>query len=1094
MANVANISNLTATNINGQPVANYSASNWYNFPARGDVTATLGLFSLPQYNISNFLNLTVGNSITAQGGSITAGVNVVAGVQVSAPVGSFGVVTVSEDINVSATNETADVNIYGANLLAGDNALYVEGGTTLTGGGIIHGVTIGALRDPFVTGLDLVRIDVLPAGMLLTSATFLTVTSAGATTVIAGGVLALAGGSYIEYNSSEHRFINTTNGNDFTDIYVGNIHAAFGGSAPLRINDSGRGVELANVNSMNMTTQLAGVLQWSPSTDYAVGNKVKFLNIYYNALVPNCNLQPNIPIPAFNSNNSYDVNDIVFVSGSGSYRNIISVIPPVATPPNGFWSFVGATNAITQVWAVFNPYVATITGDDVSQITMGNVIATNITASNIIVPSIITPNIITSNLTVDTSAIINTQLYLRQNDTIGYDPTLIFENTTTGKSATIDLVYGSLNFASDDINIGANSNLVLSANSNVLIASPIPIQVYSQIALSEYPAVNSNPTQLIFQNESNTKSASITFDSGAGLGLLTIQASNLTFTGGQTASLSAPQANVLGQTNVGIFADRTVNIVGTSNVFMNGVSSIVLRSDDTIINGLSNVGLLSEFGNAFITGVVQTVVGGGVINIQSVGNIDIGAGGNIYSQCDGELTLNSLSNTLITATGTIAVGAQGDAQFVSIGGRCIIASGGSNDVEINAVGTGDIIANTFGTGGILLYNGSNNGIGINNTGVNLGSDSDIDLTASNTIILNAPIVNILGSNTAIQSISTLRLSTGTLYADTIQSLQMNISNIVASNITTPALSTTTISSATIFANFITAPVNVNFGKNVIPSGNLDLGASGAFRWRNLWVSTISSIHTQTSTITATNTMTASTIAIDRIVGNASATNIFTNNLFPITSGAQVGFGPALGSGGYYNFGFHRSTFTTNINPATDGSSTANNIKITGHLSTVSLGVSTINFKPYPFISTLNNSVITANATATSGTPVLTRLQSNTLRFPFPGTYKIYQEYAVSKGSGGGIHGSLIYASNGATATTVANATNWANMGMSSCPFQDTAGVSTITTAVTTVLANSANLTRDLYFYDSGSGNVTVSFYINPPQITYIPSPGITPDL
>jgi len=1044
VANVANISNLTATNINGQPVANYSASNWYNFPAQGNVTATLGLFGIPQYNISNFLNLTVGNSITAQGGSITAGINLGAGVSVGAPLGSFNTVN-AESVQVSVTNETASVDIYGASLVAGNNALYVEGGTTLTGGGVIHGVTIGALQ---VAGIDTVRIDVLPAGMALNSATFITQNAVGAINIASGGALSLAGGSYIEYNTDENRFINTTSGNDFTDIYVGNIHGAFGGSAPLRINDAGRGVELANVNSMTMTTQLAGVLQWSPSTNYAVGNKVKFLNIYYNALVSNSNLQPNIPIPAFNSANSYNVNNIVFVSGSGSYRNIISVIPPVATPPNGSWSFVGATNAITQVWAVFNPYVATITGDDVSQITMGNVIATNITASNIIVPSIITPNINTSNLTVDTSAIINTQLYLRQNNTFSYVPTLIFENTTTATSATIDFTpNASLNFNSDDINISGNSNLALSANSNVYIASPNPIQVYSQIRLREYPVLNPNPTKLTFENESNTNSASIEFASA--IDLLTIQASNLTFQGGLSASLTAPQTNILGQTNVGIFADRTINVVATSNVYMKGISSIVLESDDTLIYGLSNLALVSELGNVAVASVIQTGISGGLlVNIQSGCNIDIGATGNIFAQCDGELTLNSFSNTLITATGSIGIGAQGDAQLVSGTGRLILASGGSNNVEINAIGTGSIIANTFGTGGITLYNGSNNGIAINNTAVNLGSDGDIELTASNTIILNAPLVNILGSNTAIQSISTLRLSTGTLFADTA-SFQ--------------SISTLRFSTGTLFANSISS---------------INIQASNIF----------------TSTIRATNTMTASTIAIDRIVGNASATNIFTNNLFPLSAGAQVGFGATLAGGGYYNFGFHRSTFTTNINPATDGASTANNIKVTGHLSTVSLGVSTINFKAYPFVSTLNNSIITANATATSGTPALTRLQSNALRFPFPGTYKVFQEYAVSKGSGGGIHGSLIYASNGATTATVANATNWANMGMSSCPFQDTAGVSTITTAVTTILANSANLTRDLYFYDSGSGNVTVSFYINPPQITYIPSPGIAPDL
>jgi hypothetical protein len=607
VANVANISNLTATNINGLPVANYSASNWYNFPAQGNVTATLGLFGIPLYSISNFLNLTVGNSIIAQGGSISAGLNVGAGVSVAAPLGSFNTVN-AESVQVSVTNETAAVDIYGASLIAGNNALYVEGGTTLSGGGIIHGVTIGALQ---VAGIDTVRIDVLPAGMLLTSATFLTVTAAGATSVVAGGVLALAGGSYIEYNTAENRFINTTSGNDSTDIYVGNIHGAYGGSAPLRINDASRGVELANVNSMTMTTQLAGVLDWS-NIFYSIGSKVRVAGspsaTYYNALVYNRDTPPNVPIQNWVSGTAYDANIIVFSAGL-VYRclNYISSSTPPAPVGDPNWQSLGfTTNAISNIWEVYYPYVAQIIGDDVSEIIMGNVIspnitaltltASNITASNITVPSIITPNIITSNLTVDTSAIINTRLYLRQNDTLSYDPTLIFENTTTAKSATIDLTsQGSLNFSSEDIVIGATSNLALSGDSNVLIASPNPINVYSQIRLSEFPSINPNPTELIFQNEDATKSASIAFDSG--IELLTIQASNLTFQGGLTASLSAPQANVLGQTNVGIFADRTVNVVASSNIYMNGVSSIVMESDDIGINGLSNASMFSEFGN-----------------------------------------------------------------------------------------------------------------------------------------------------------------------------------------------------------------------------------------------------------------------------------------------------------------------------------------------------------------------------------------------------------------------------------------------------------------------------------------------------------------
>jgi hypothetical protein len=158
-----NVDDLNAVTINGNPT--FDASNWSLYPAISNVTGTLGLFSVPLYSISNFLNLTVANSITAQGGSVSAGLNVGAGVSVAAPLGTFNTVN-AESVQVSVTNETAAVDIYGASLVAGNNALYVEGGTTLTGGGVIHGVTIGALQ---VAGADTNRIDVVPLGIDITT-------------------------------------------------------------------------------------------------------------------------------------------------------------------------------------------------------------------------------------------------------------------------------------------------------------------------------------------------------------------------------------------------------------------------------------------------------------------------------------------------------------------------------------------------------------------------------------------------------------------------------------------------------------------------------------------------------------------------------------------------------------------------------------------------------------------------------------------------------------------------------------------------------------------------------------------------------------
>jgi hypothetical protein len=279
---VNNISsgNITAGSINGN--SNFDASKWYLYPADGTVTATLGLFSVPQWDLSNFRNIYCRELNTTQ--------NVNCGNTVNALVGTFGGIN-CPDILMSPGDKVARLDCYGTNLVFGNNALFVEGGTTLTGGGIIHGTTIGALRDPLGSGLDLVRIDVLPAGMLLTSATFLTVTATGATTVTAGGVLALAGGSYIEYNSDQHYFINTSPGlnNDFTDIYVGNIFPAFNGTANLRINGGGqgsRGVELSNVKSLYLQDGQSSFIRGSPSTLMTVG-AISTTAISTNTLVAN---------------------------------------------------------------------------------------------------------------------------------------------------------------------------------------------------------------------------------------------------------------------------------------------------------------------------------------------------------------------------------------------------------------------------------------------------------------------------------------------------------------------------------------------------------------------------------------------------------------------------------------------------------------------------------------------------------------------------------------------------------------------------------------------------------------------------------------
>jgi hypothetical protein len=450
---VNNISSgsITTGSINGN--SNFSASNWYLYPAQGTVTATLNPFDAPQYDLSGFRNIYCRELNTTQ--------NVNCGNTVNALVGTIGAIN-CPDILMSPGDKVASLNCYGTDLVAGDNALFVEGGTTLTGGGVIHGVTIGALRDPFVTGLDLVRIDVLPAGMDLVSATFITIDAAGAANVAAGGALSLAGGSYIEYNSDQHYFINTSGiGNDFTDIFVGNIHGASNGSASLRINE-GRGVELSNVKSLYLQNGQSSFISGSPSTvmtvgaissisistnvvigDFVVGLKkltgistltqdiqlysaiplpwdntftydppipgltdpragrAEYLGNTYDCVVRNLNVNPSINIPNWLNTETYYPNNYAFVPGAGTYKCVVFDLPNPLPPNNrpSKWVLFDPSNSISIIWTLNNSIVESgITGDEYSYIRVGSAYFNTLNTSNLTVNGLSTIAISTNSI------------------------------------------------------------------------------------------------------------------------------------------------------------------------------------------------------------------------------------------------------------------------------------------------------------------------------------------------------------------------------------------------------------------------------------------------------------------------------------------------------------------------------------------------------------------------------------------------------------------------------------------------------------------------------------------------------------------------
>jgi len=243
----ATLTSLTGNNLqyNGQPIQYGNASNvtrWASYPAVSSV-------NMANFNLSNAVLLS-GSNLNLTGSNVTNGNTFTGTLSVAgttliplASINNLGQLS-CQDIDVSnPAVGLADVNIYGATALPGDNALYVEGGVTLAGGAI-HGFTAGCLP---VAGINTARIDVLQAGVNLLTPTVMAITAGGAIGITAGGALSLAGGGYVEMNTSTLQMINTSQGNKNTTVQAGflTIDPDLGATSSIKLfNTLGGGVEI----------------------------------------------------------------------------------------------------------------------------------------------------------------------------------------------------------------------------------------------------------------------------------------------------------------------------------------------------------------------------------------------------------------------------------------------------------------------------------------------------------------------------------------------------------------------------------------------------------------------------------------------------------------------------------------------------------------------------------------------------------------------------------------------------------------------------------------------------------------------------------
>jgi hypothetical protein len=729
-------------------------NEWSLYKAISTVTAEKDILNQPQYNIQDFLNIN-GALINAKTyvnplfPLIPLGGTVNADISVNAPIGNFGSVVntpyiLTDKIELGTVTGTGEINLYGANLLAGDNSLYVEGGTTLSGGGLIHGVSIGAQT---VGGINLQRIDVLPIGIDIVSDTFITIDSAATANIATGGALSLAAGSYIEYNTDQNYFINTSAGNDFTDIYVGNIHGADQGTDQLRINEP-RGVKLDNVTEINLQQNVYN--QYNSNTFYNQNDIVEYQLNKYVSLLENRYINPTSTISVFNSTLGYDIGNYVLSTPTVAWNCISTInVPYTRSTPSIFlsnvWTPYDGISTVNQIWGSYtSPGVSKIIGDNDSYLNIGK-ISTLITSTNELYSQIITTNVVYTtilghpNSLVPTSIVVNNGMDFLQNNisnvntftssnistnyiTINTLPTgdsgIVFINSNYDAKGIIQaqdntlLIVGieNVDIASiSSITIQADSNLTFGASNDTFVVgvSSLSLITPSTIRITADRGDFNIPRGITTQSISTNNISSGTFFTGA-ISSLTFNTSTLT-----TNTINGVN-NILRLNGfVSSQSIRTSTIV-SSNIF---TSSILATAINT------NTGTAGVFNSAFdyvssATIRTNTLIGSGAGNgittfsLQPINNTQ-SLNTNLNVPWSNAAITNFIGSNISTVSTTTNIlnASSIRTRFLETTG---VRSGNFNYLSTYTLKT-DLIQGNAGSGGNIVIGGRLNPSGNNNT-------------------------------------------------------------------------------------------------------------------------------------------------------------------------------------------------------------------------------------------------------------------------------------------------------------------------------------------------------------------------------------------
>jgi hypothetical protein len=226
--------------------------------------------------------------------------------------------------------------------------------------------------------------------------------------------------------------------------------------------------------------------------------------------------------------------------------------------------------------------------------------------------------------------------------------------------------------------------------------------------------------------------------------------------------------------------------------------------------------------------------------------------------------------------------------------------------------------------------------------------------------LNSSIIGLgnLRYLSSFNTVSSLNISTGNLFANIASGISLSYQNISTNNITGfSLLGTTILSTQAIFCSSLQ-----------IGPADAILDILGPLRTQDM-----STITCQASTIVA------NTLTLNRLFGDSSNVTR-TQNLYPLTVGAQIGFGSNTATAGFYNEGHFTSTFTQSIQPTLDNNAFSNIVRINGNISTPNIFSSTINSGTLTLTTGGFTQRVVSSAVAPSGTVTLNLTSGNVFYF------------------------------------------------------------------------------------------------------------------